>query len=74
MWRMIKAQPYSLDTLVKDCAEIQYQIKYKIPLETELNGNWIAWRIESSLVVLQLLESESLEKCIKVCNKDSKEE
>lgn len=58
--------------LLKDCGEIQYQIIYKEPLMKGLNGHFIAWKVESSLVISEIINSERLEDCIKSCNKDSK--
>lgn len=60
--------------LLKDCGEIQYQVIYKAPLEPFLDGSWTAWKMESSLVASEVLTSNRLESCIKMCNKDIKSE
>lgn len=60
--------------LIKDCGEIQYQIIYKEPLLKGLEGEFIAWKMECSLVASEVISSNRLETCIKACNQQIKQE
>lgn len=63
MWELIEGR------LVKRTGDIDYIIEFKPALESELDGRWYLYHSEMGLVMVELVNSKHLEKCINYVKK-----